>query len=132
MSRINYENFGHVKHLSRNLRKNLTPSEKVLWNILRDKKVLGFRFLRQHPVFYRINHYNVKFYVADFYCAKLRLIIELDGPIHEITAENDKERDENLIERGYNIIRYKNDDLLNPDKFIKLFQSDIIKISQTI
>ncbi|MGE5406561.1 MAG: endonuclease domain-containing protein [Methanosarcina sp.] len=132
MSRVNYENFVHVKYLSRNLRKNLTPSERVLWNILRDKKVLGFRFLRQHPLFYRINDHKVKFYVADFYCAKLRLIIELDGPIHEFTVENDKERDENLIERGYNIIRYKNDDLLICDKFIQLLQSDIIKLSKTI
>ena len=58
---------------AKELRKNMTPAEKVLWQRLRNYKVDGFYFRRQHPI---------KFFIADFYCAKADLIIEIDGGIH--------------------------------------------------
>ena len=58
--------------LSKELRRKMTPYEKVLWQRLRTKKIVGFKFRRQHPI---------KFYIADFYCHEARLVIEVDGPI---------------------------------------------------
>ncbi len=55
------------------LRKNQTESEKFLWEILKNKQMLGLRFKRQHPI---------DKFIADFYCHSLKLVIEVDGKIH--------------------------------------------------
>jgi leucyl-tRNA synthetase len=84
VSRIHYKNYRGITQIGRNLRKNCTPEEILLWNFLRRRSILGFKFLRQHPIYYRIDKEWVEFYIADFYCAELQLIIiELDGPIHD-------------------------------------------------
>jgi very-short-patch-repair endonuclease len=57
------------------LRRNMTNAEKLLWQELRSKKILNLTFRRQHPV---------NMFIADFYCHKARLVIEIDGSIHEI------------------------------------------------
>lgn len=62
--------------IARRLRQNMTRAERILWGELRNKQ-LGVKFRRQMPFVFGI--YN---YVADFYCSKLKLIIELDGGIH--------------------------------------------------
>lgn len=59
------------------LRKNMTSAEKMLWERLKNKQVLNYKFRRQHPL---------ANFIADFYCHKAKLIIEVDGGIHE-TAE---------------------------------------------
>jgi very-short-patch-repair endonuclease len=82
MYRIHYKSFRNITLLARNLRKNQTSSEEFLWKILRRNNLSGYKFLRQHPVYYRIDKGWVEFFIADFYCAKLQLIIEVDGPIH--------------------------------------------------
>ena len=72
--------------LAKGLRKNMTPCEKILWQHLRSNKIAGCKFRRQHPI---------KFYIADFYCHEARLVIEVDGPIHDRNdrQEHDKQRD---------------------------------------
>ena len=72
---------------------------------------MGFRFLRQHPIFYRIDKKRVEFFVADFYCTKLRLVLEVDGPIHEFRQEYDRERDLKLKSKGIKVYRLRNDEL---------------------
>jgi very-short-patch-repair endonuclease len=72
------------------------------------KKFSGYRFLRQHPVFYQIDKGWIDFFIADFYCYKLKLIIELDGEIHLSQKEYDKERDEKLKAKGLQVIRIDN------------------------
>ena len=111
MSLIHYKKYNDIALFSRNLRKNPTSSEKVLWEVLRRKSLFGFKFLRQHPVFYRIDKDWVEFYVADFYCSKLKLIIEVDGIIHEYQKEHDSERDSILISKGIQVIRIRNEEL---------------------
>lgn len=83
MPRPQYENYPGITALARDLRKRQTPSELIVWSILRRKKVLGYKFLRQHPIIYSIRKEKIDFYIADFYCAQLSLIIEVDGKIHE-------------------------------------------------
>lgn len=62
-----------VFDLALRLRKNPTEAEKTMWEILRKFRKSGFPFRRQHPI---------EFYIADFYCHKLKLVIEVDGEIH--------------------------------------------------
>ena len=70
---------------ARNMRKKPTEAENILWEHLRKFRKEGFVFRRQHPV---------DIFIADFYCHKLKLVIEVDGGIHcnEITREYDEGR----------------------------------------
>jgi very-short-patch-repair endonuclease len=79
----------------------MTRAEIILWSRLRSKKVNGYKFRRQQPIFN---------YVVDFYCDKLKLIVEVDGEIHAFSEESDydSKRDKILKINGYNIIRLSN------------------------
>ena len=85
------------------LRKNMTDAEKILWERLR-KKQLGLRFKTQHPI---------ERFIADFYCHKAKLVIELDGKIHDFQKEYDSGREAELEKYGLKIIRFTNDEVLN-------------------
>jgi leucyl-tRNA synthetase len=111
MPRPNYKSYHGITSLARDLRINQTPSEIIIWNILRRRKLSSYKFLRQHPIFYRVNKNWVEFFIADFYCAKLQLIIEVDGKIHENQKEYDKERDAKLLEKGISVARIKNEEV---------------------
>ncbi len=90
---------------ARELRLRETPAEKVLWSKL-SRKQLGVRFRRQHPVAY---------YIVDFYCHSLKIVIEVDGPIHE-TKENaayDKIRSDHLQSFHIRVLRFTNQEVLN-------------------
>lgn len=109
MARPYYRSYPEIKELSRKLRRNQTQSEKSVWDILRKRKICGCRFLRQHPVFYREQDHKTTFFIADFYCRELNLIIEVDGGIHLNQKEYDKERDELLHNKGLKVIRIENE-----------------------
>ena len=91
-----------LRQYARNMRKEPTDAEAVLWNILRDKKLEGMRFRRQHPI---------ENYIVDFICLEERLIVEVDGSQH---AENayDEKRDVNLQELGFTVLRFWNDEII--------------------
>jgi very-short-patch-repair endonuclease len=103
--------YREIKGLANKLRNNPTQSEKILWEILRKRKLGGYRFLRQHPLYY--DHYNNNhfFFVPDFYCPGLKLIIEMDGKIHEQQLDHDKKRDCILNEKGFIILRLMNEEV---------------------
>jgi very-short-patch-repair endonuclease len=125
MPRPHYKSYPGITSLARDLRSNQTPAEIVLWNILRRKNLSAFKFLRQHPIFYRVKKKWVEFFIADFYCAKLQLIIEVDGKIHEQQKEYDNERDSKLLEKGISVVRIKNEEV-NDIKKIKDSLNQII------
>ena len=91
---------------ARELRKNMTPAEKVLWQRLRNHKLDGFYFRRQHPI---------KYFIADFYCAKADLIVEVDGGIHNnpVNQEWDINRTAELEKCGITVIRFTNEEVMN-------------------
>ncbi len=91
---------------ARELRKDMTPAEKVLWQRLRNRQLDGFYFRRQHPI---------KYFIADFYCAKADLIVELDGGIHNNPAnkEWDINRTAELEKSGVTVIRFTNYEVFN-------------------
>ncbi|MBD2727108.1 endonuclease domain-containing protein [Nostoc sp. FACHB-892] len=89
---------------AKELRKNMTPAEKKLWNSY--LKNLEFRFLRQRP----INNF-----IVDFYCANLKLVIEVDGNSHFTSEGKYSDAERTSILKGYrlNVMRFTNDDVLN-------------------
>jgi very-short-patch-repair endonuclease len=93
------------------MRNKQTPQEIVIWELLRKKRFLRYKFLRQHPVFYRIDKGWVDFYIADFYCNKLKMVIEVDGKIHDMCQDYDQERDAKLNAKGLQVIRIKNEEV---------------------
>jgi very-short-patch-repair endonuclease len=126
MSRIHCKSFKGITSLARDLRKNQTHSERILWELLRKKQLFGYKFLRQHPIFYRVDNNWVEFYIADFYCSELMLIIETDGPIHDYNRDYDNDRDSKLMSKGINIVRIKNEELEEVDH-VKLKIATIVR-----
>jgi very-short-patch-repair endonuclease len=100
-----------ITELCRQLRKNETPAEKKLWEILKDRQFLNYKFRRQHPFVYFSVNREKRFFIADFYCAPARLILELDGKIHDFQRDYDANRDAVLAQLGLATIRIKNEEL---------------------
>jgi very-short-patch-repair endonuclease len=101
-----------AKEFCRNLRANQTDSEAACWEFVRNRKLLGKKFLRQHPIIYDLLG-KESFYISDFYCHELKLIIEIDGKIHDYNKENDKQRDLIMSLLGLNVLRFKNEEIEN-------------------
>ena len=97
--------------VARELRQKMTKEELLLWDELRNRKLGGYKFLRQHPVVHDRMDIPVKFYVLDFYCAEKKAAIELDGKIHEFQVSYDRMREFDLNMRGIRILRIRNQDL---------------------
>ena len=104
---------------ARELRKSMTETEKILWQNLRNRKLEGYKFLRQHPITYDYNANPVKYFVADFYCAERKLIVELDGKIHLSQQEKDFIRDVILLQRGYKTLRIKNEEMCDVENVLR-------------
>ncbi len=86
---------------AKELRKNMTVAEKILWEYLSNNKIDGFRFKSQHPI---------SRFIADFYCHKAKLVIEIDGGYHLSKAQKelDKGREAEFENFGLRIIRFNN------------------------
>ena len=92
--------------LARELRKHQTPAESTVWQAIRNNKFMNSKILRQHPIFYTYRQ-KEKFFIADFYCRKSKLIIEIDGGIHEQQADYDQIRSELLaIQHDLRVVRF--------------------------
>ncbi len=111
-------NFSGLVKEARQLRKNQTKAEEIFWELVRNKKFNGLKFRRQH---------QIGSYIVDFYCHSEKLIIELDGEVHntEERKKHDKKRDAYLTAIGNKVLRFKNEDLLNnPGKvFFKIIEN---------
>lgn len=96
----------HKRGLARQLRQEGTDSERAAWELLRNRRTLGLKFRRQQPV---------RGYIVDFYCAALRLALEIDGSIHGSSLERfayDLERDERLREHEIAVLHIRPQDVL--------------------
>lgn len=103
-----------ITQLARDLRKKQTPEELLLWQNLRNRKLQGIKFNRQFPIVYGRDFDGTShFFIADFYCHEKKLIIELDGKIHDFQKDYDKERDFILNQLGLTVIRIKNEEFNN-------------------
>lgn len=103
---------GIIKNTVRFLRKSSTGSEKIFWNLVRKKQFINLRFQRQYPIKYLYNNVS-SFFVADFYCHALNLIIEIDGSIHSQVKERDEIRDFIVNTKGFNVLRVTDKEVIN-------------------
>jgi very-short-patch-repair endonuclease len=100
---------------SRRLRVNQTDVEKVLWIKLRNRQLDGHKFVRQEPI---------GRYICDFVCREKRLVVEVDGGQHAESAR-DKVRDAFLVEQGYRVLRFWNNEVLsNTNGVLLIIQSE--------
>lgn len=86
-----------LKKLSRELRKKGTLSEVLLWNMVKGRKIKGYQFMRQKPI---------GNYIVDFFCSKLKLVIEIDGISHNEKDKSDQIRRRNLEALGLSVLRF--------------------------
>ena len=87
---------------AKELRRDMTPAEKILWKELRVNK-LGVHFRRQQVV---------QGFIVDFYCHMSALIVEVDGDIHDLQQEEDMRREKALHELGLRVVRFRNDNVM--------------------
>lgn len=96
---------------AKELRKNETEAERLLWQVLKNRKCGGLKFRRQHPL--------LKF-VVDFYCHEKKLVVELDGGVHD--EPEVKERDENrtyeIEQAGLTVVRFRNEEIFHDLKIV--------------
>jgi very-short-patch-repair endonuclease len=113
--------WSEIKEIATRLRNNPTPSEVVLWEIIRNRQLMRRKFLRQHPLIYDAdrNANEFFFFIPDFYCASEKLIIELDGPIHDFQKGNDYHRVQILTGNNLRVLRIRNEELDNIDQVKK-------------
>lgn len=88
--------------LARSFRRQPTPAEAAAWRLLRGRRVLGLKFRRQQVV---------AGFIVDFYCPSLRLVLDLDGGVHDdpTQAERDARRTRALLKRAIDVVRVRND-----------------------
>ncbi|HYO89620.1 MAG TPA: endonuclease domain-containing protein [Candidatus Limnocylindrales bacterium] len=89
-------------NVARDLRQRQTGAEDMLWEALRGRQLGGFKFRRQHPI-------AGTAFVADFLCYEARLVIELDGPVHESQQQEDAWRQSAIEDAGYRVVRFLNE-----------------------
>src|SRR5258706_10402671 len=92
---------GKLYQYGRELRQSSTKPEKILWDCLRNRKLDGLKFRRQHPL---------DKFIADFYCHEKKLVVELDGAVHDekANADYDEARTYELAGSGIKVIRFRN------------------------
>lgn len=114
-----YKSFPIIFANARKLRNEPTSSEIIFWNLLK-QHFSGFRFKRQHPI---------SQYIADFYCHKLKLVIEIDGNIHltEEAKNSDKLRDEYMLSLDLKIMRFTNEEVCKNSELVIQKLKDMIK-----
>ena len=110
---------------ARELRKIQTLEEKIMWEKLRGKRLSGYKFIRRHPIIVNKFDEKIAFYIADFYCAEKKLVIEIDGLIHVLQIEYDKARDTIMTEMGLRILRLQNEEI-NTDVYAALSKIKVL------
>ena len=114
-----------ITDLARQLRKNMTKAESLLWQELRNRKLGGYKFNRQFPVIYREIYGKKDFFILDFYCNEKKIAVELDGPIHDQQKDYDQSRDQILLEIGIKVIRYKNEEVNQMELFLQKILNEL-------
>ncbi|GIW93850.1 MAG: hypothetical protein KatS3mg110_1896 [Pirellulaceae bacterium] len=88
---------------ARELRARQTKAERLLWNVLRNRRLCGLRFRRQHPI---------GPFIVDFACIEKRIVVELDGGYHDDVYDSDLRRQKKIERMGWLVLRFRNEDVL--------------------
>lgn len=97
-----------------------------MWFVLRNRNFRGMKFLRQHPIKCEIIG-RQHFFIANFYCAEKKLVIELDGKIHDYQKDHDAERDLIMRNLGLKILRIKNEELDEMEQIKSKIESALLE-----
>jgi len=115
----------------RRFRREMTPYERIMWLILKNRGLMGYKFRRQHPIVVELDDSRHKtYFILDFYCPELMLGIEVDGSVHRNQQEYDNHRDYQLSNYGINIVRFQNDELAEPMQVKQKLEDIIWNMSQ--
>ncbi|HNQ66777.1 MAG TPA: endonuclease domain-containing protein [Bacteroidales bacterium] len=97
---------------AKQLRRRMTEPEEIVWEIVRENAILRLKFRRQHPI---------SNYIADFYCHKIKLVIEIDGETHnqESAKLYDEHRTNVMNSFGIEVIRFTNNEILSDISFVR-------------
>jgi len=111
------------KTFRKELRRNQTPAETAFWYLVRAGRFYKLKFRRQH---------TLGKYTVDFYCPKFKLIIELDGSVHDNLGQSlyDDERDIFLKELGFQVIRFENDAVLKYPEAVLNYLAIYLKLAE--
>ena len=115
----NSQLYFRIRDLARTMRKNPTPTEAIFWERTRKRLLLGLKINRQFILALPIQNGFTKYFIADFYCHELNLIIELDGQIHLTQVEEDLVRSEIIESFGFNVLRFTNEQILESWPFVE-------------
>ena len=120
MSKMHDDAGKNIFNYARDLRREQTDAEKILWELLRNRRLDGYKFRRQHTMLV---------YIVDFYCFEKKLIIEVDGSVHneEEQKNYDRLREKELTALGARVIRFTNDDVMNNKQNVLRTISDALK-----
>ena len=91
-----------MKERARSFRRNMTEAENRMWYFLRDRRLNGYKFVRE---------YVIGQYIADFVCREKKVVLEIDGGQHSEAIEYDERRTKFLEEQGYRVLRFWNTDV---------------------
>ena len=116
-----------AKRLAREMRRNPTSAEDRFWQAVRRKQIMGLKFYRQYPILQDITG-NETFFIADFFCHRAQLVVEIDGMIHEKRALEDVERTGILNLLGLKVLRFRNEEVLvNLDGVIEKVRQVVVE-----
>ena len=92
------------REFARQLRASPTPAESSVWQLVRNRRLFGLKFRRQHPI---------AGFLVDFCCEELKIVLEIDGSIHKLPNHDaaDRQRASAIARKGYTIVRIKNEEL---------------------
>ena len=108
-----------IEQAARRLRQNLTLTETRLWKALRYRQLAGLKFRCQHPI---------GRFIVDFYCPSCKLVIEIDGEIHNHQKVYDEARTQKLKVFGYRVLRFSNEEILSD---LQTVLTQIIKVAES-
>jgi len=101
-----------AKQLCRELRQRQTNAENIFWQAVRDRKFLGLKFYRQYPLFFDYLGKET-FFIADFFCHERKLVVEIDGKIHDYRKDHDQLRTFIINMMGIEVMRFRNEEIEN-------------------
>lgn len=101
-----------MKQKARMLRKNMTDAEQLLWRHLRNRELAGYKFRRQKPI---------GLFIVDFVCVEKSVVVEVDGGQHASQLEADEERSRYLEKKGFRVLRFWNNEVLNEIELVLSF-----------
>ena len=122
---MHFQALSGTKSRAKSLRRPMTSSENRFWLYVRSRKMSGYKFRRQHPI---------GKYIVDFYCHRLRLVVEIDGSIHDLKhiKEYDKKREARIKELGLSVLRFSNEDIFYNPAFVELTIKEFIEWRRSV